>query len=99
MDTVTRHSPLALAELDYREADGISVSLVWNRNDGALTLLVEDTRAGTSFELAVAAREARDAFQHPFAYAAFRGITVPDGALEQPNDVLALDAAGSAREA
>ena len=42
-------------------------------------VLVHDGRLGSSFELEVDASSALDAFDHPYAYAAFRGVeyTVP----------------------
>jgi hypothetical protein len=57
-------------ELASRASDGISVLLLWHPDDNALTLSVEDARAGDRFQLAVAPDRALDAFYHPFAYAA-----------------------------
>ena len=57
-------------ELAAREGDGICVLLLWDPQEGALTVSVEDDRRGGSFELAVAPDRALDAFYHPFAYAA-----------------------------
>ncbi len=57
------------AELDYRENDEIEVSLLWNRSNNTLNLLVCDTRTGESLEFPVQPSEARDAFEHPYAYA------------------------------
>jgi hypothetical protein len=56
-------------ELDYRENDGIEVSLLWNRQDDSLAVVVNDTRTDTFFEVAVSREDAREAFAHPFAYA------------------------------
>ena len=50
--------PATTRELAARESDGIHV------------LLVEDTRLGDRFRIAVAPERALDAFYHPFAYAA-----------------------------
>jgi hypothetical protein len=55
-------------ELDYREADGIEVSLLWSRETGALSVFVTDTKTDESFELSVQARESRRVFEHPFAH-------------------------------
>jgi hypothetical protein len=44
--------------------------LLWHSGDNALTVSVEDTRAGEGFRLAVAPDRALDAFYHPYAYAA-----------------------------
>ena len=57
-------------ELAARESAGIHVLLLWNPEADALTVSVEDARAGDRFQLAVAPERALDAFYHPFAYAA-----------------------------
>ena len=57
-------------ELDYREADGIEVSLLWNRATNALSVYVTDSKTGESFELEVPGARAREVFAHPYAYAA-----------------------------
>jgi hypothetical protein len=59
-----------LTELHHRSADGIEVSLLWSRGTGRLTVAVEDSRSGESFQLAAPAEKALDVFEHPFAYAA-----------------------------
>ena len=57
-------------ELAMRESDGLHVQLLWDRITDAVTVAVEDLRAGDRFHLAVARERALDAFYHPFAYAA-----------------------------
>jgi hypothetical protein len=57
-------------ELAARENNGIHVLLLWHPREDALTVSVEDSRAGDRFQLAVARDRALDAFYHPFAYAA-----------------------------
>ncbi len=57
-------------ELAARESDGIQVLLLWDPDENAITVLVEDERVGDRFQLAVAPDRALDAFYHPFAYAA-----------------------------
>jgi hypothetical protein len=57
-------------ELAAREGDGICVRLLWHPDDDALSVSVEDARAGDRLEIAVAPGRALDAFYHPFAYAA-----------------------------
>jgi len=57
-------------ELAARESDGLHVLLLWHPREDALTVSVEDSRAGDRFQLAVARDRALDAFYHPFAYAA-----------------------------
>ncbi len=63
-DTISRFK-----ELDYRENDGIEVSLLWSRIDNSLTVRVVDTKTDEKFRLAVRADEAMEVFRHPFAYA------------------------------
>ncbi|HEV8097633.1 MAG TPA: hypothetical protein VGP56_00715 [Gaiellaceae bacterium] len=57
-------------ELAVRESDGVRVLLLWHPREDAITVAVEDARAGHGFELAVECERALDAFYHPFAYAA-----------------------------
>ena len=59
-----------LTELHHRSADGIEVSLLWSRVTNALTVAVEDSRSGVSFEVPAPADKALDVFEHPYAYAA-----------------------------
>ena len=66
MNTATPQS----RELAARESDGIHVLLLWHPDDDAVTVSVEDARAGDRFHIAVAPACALDAFYHPFAYAA-----------------------------
>jgi hypothetical protein len=61
-------------ELDYRASDGVEVWLLWTRNADRLFVLVVDSKAEDSFEIDVDATCAVDAFHHPYAYAAARGI-------------------------
>ena len=58
-----------ITELHHRSAGGIEVSLLWSRLTNALTVAVEDSRSGVSFELPAPAEKALDVFEHPFAYA------------------------------
>jgi hypothetical protein len=59
-----------IRELAARDNDGIRVRLLWHARRNAVTVWVEDSRAGDRFHLAVASDCALDAFHHPFAYAA-----------------------------
>ncbi len=59
-----------ITELHHRTADGIEISLLWSRLTNALTVAVEDSRSGVSFEVPAPAEKALDVFEHPFAYAA-----------------------------
>jgi hypothetical protein len=56
-----------ITELAFREANGIAVSLVWNRATDGLTVIVSD--AAGSFEIPAPAAKAMDVFEHPYAYA------------------------------
>ena len=61
-------------ELAYRENDGVAVALLWHSRTNALSVSVVDRRTEDAFELSVDARDALDVFEHPYAYAAFRGV-------------------------
>ena len=62
-------------ELAHRSNDGLDVALVWNQTTDHLAVTVYDGRSGTAFELVVqTGAEALDAFRHPFAHAAWRGV-------------------------
>ena len=63
-------SPATARELAARDNDWIQVTVLWHPGDNALTVSVEDNRAGHGFRLAVAPDRALDAFYHPYAYAA-----------------------------
>jgi hypothetical protein len=63
-----------LRELDHRRNDGIDVALLWDQTTDRVLVAVSDARTGDAFELAVEPGEAHDAFDHPYAHAAARGI-------------------------
>jgi hypothetical protein len=65
------------AELAHRTSNGIHVSLFWNQFSSRVTVRVFDERTNDGFEVEVDGREALDAFNHPFAYAARSGLVVP----------------------
>jgi len=74
-------TPQHLHELDHRGNDGVEVSLLWNELTNRVVVSVSDARTGDSFEILVtAADNALDVFEHPFAYAALRGIDYCAGA-------------------
>ena len=56
-------------ELDYRTNDRIEVRLLWNSLNDSVSVSVDDTRSGESFQFDVAPTHALEAFRHPFAYA------------------------------
>jgi hypothetical protein len=74
MTTTTTHTTGSFEELDYRESDGIEVSLLWSRATNDLSVLVVDTKTDELLELRIQPHEATDAFHHPFAYAETRTI-------------------------
>jgi hypothetical protein len=55
-------------ELDHRESDGVSVTLLWHEDSNRVTIHVADSGTGEEFDLEVAGRDALDAFRHPYAY-------------------------------
>jgi hypothetical protein len=64
-----------IRELDHRSGDGLEVWLLWAPADDRLIVSVHDARSGEAFEIDVEpAEKALEVFNHPFAYAAFRGI-------------------------
>jgi hypothetical protein len=66
-------------ELDHRATDGVEVGLFWSTTDDRLLVVVDDSRSGDLFQLEVSAAEATDAFEHPYAYAAHRGVEFAAG--------------------
>jgi hypothetical protein len=74
----TNHTPTEtlFEELDHRKNEGVEISLLWNRSDNSLAVLLVDTRLNRRVEFPVAGEDALDAFNHPYAYAAFRGLAI-----------------------
>jgi hypothetical protein len=69
-----REAAPVIRELDRRHSDGIDVRLLWNQTADQIVVSVLDAKTGDAFTIQVQARDALDAFRHPFAHAAFRGI-------------------------
>jgi len=61
-------------ELATRESDGLTVSLFWSPDTGAVKVTVADSRLDHDFELNVRGADALAAFYHPFAFAAAEGM-------------------------
>jgi hypothetical protein len=62
-------------ELDVRELNTATVTLYWIRGTDLAVVAVADEADGPSFELVLDPHErALDAFHHPYAYAAARGV-------------------------
>jgi hypothetical protein len=75
MSSATVEYRIERRELAHRSGDGLEVSLLWSEANGGLYVTVRDDRTGAGFELVVESGvEALDVFDHPFAYAAWRGI-------------------------
>ena len=61
--------------LAKRRNAGIRVTLLWAEDTNAVAVLVRDDCNDDQFELSVEhGVNALDAFEHPYAYAAWRGI-------------------------
>ena len=58
-----------IAELDYRESNGITISLQWSRRSNRLSVVVEDSQRGERFTLPARPDNALEVFHHPYAYA------------------------------
>ena len=68
-------------ELDSRFSDGIDVRLLWDSENGRVSVAVSDPKTGEAFELEVADRSrAREVFHHPYAYTG-PGAAEPDVSL------------------
>jgi hypothetical protein len=61
-------------ELDFRSNDGLEVALLWQPETNQLSVSVYDSKTGDDFDFEVDPAEATDAFNHPYAYAASRGV-------------------------
>jgi hypothetical protein len=61
--------------LARRTNAGIQVTLLWAQDTNAVAVLVHDDSTDDQFELSVdPGANALDAFEHPYAYAAWRGV-------------------------
>jgi hypothetical protein len=61
-------------ELDFRSNDALEVALLWQPETNRLSVTVFDAKTGDDFVLEVTPEDAMDAFHHPYAYAASRGL-------------------------
>jgi hypothetical protein len=61
-------------ELNRRLTAGLEVVLYWHGGD-KVSVFVHETSTGEEFELKVDPAFALDAFRHPYAYAAGRGVS------------------------
>jgi hypothetical protein len=82
---------ISRTELASREANGITVRLLWSRSTNLVTVAVDDAAGDDYFELVLDEHErALDVFHHPFARAAARGLEFRTG---QSRSEVLLDAA------
>jgi len=71
-------APTSVRELAHRQADGIDVRLLWDGDSNALSVVVLDYKTHESFELVLDEHDrALEVFEHPYAYAAHRGLEFP----------------------
>jgi hypothetical protein len=78
-------------ELAHRTNDGVEVVLFWHQITGELTVSVSDERSGAYFDLAAEPDQALDVFNHPYAYAASRGVPYEDAFLASWAEAAAND--------
>ena len=62
-------------ELAYRKNDSLEVVLFWHQATDELMVIVSDERNGAHFELSAEPHQALDVFNHPYAHAAFQGLS------------------------
>lgn len=65
-------------ELAQRLSGGDEVLLLWRPETDRVELSVRDVVTGSGFRIEVAAANAMDAFDHPYAYRAGRATTIAD---------------------
>jgi hypothetical protein len=71
------HTPAdpARVVLAQRRNAGVQVTLLWAKGTSAVVILVRDEGNDDQFELSVEpGANAFDTFEHPYAYAAWRGV-------------------------
>jgi hypothetical protein len=71
------HEPVGAARvvLAKRKNAGIGVTLLWAQDTNAVSILVHHEGTDDQFELSVEpGADALDTFEHPYAYAAWRGV-------------------------
>lgn len=67
--------PAAQVVLASRTNGGIRVTLLWAEDTDTVAVLVRDSCLGDQFELVVdPCVSALDVYEHPYAYAAWRGV-------------------------
>jgi hypothetical protein len=77
MDDSHDHAPAGHAQvvLAERKNPGIQVTLLWTEDTDTVAVLVRDDGNDDQFELSVEpGANALQIFEHPYAYAAWRGV-------------------------
>ena len=65
-------------ELNHRTIDGLDIRMLWDPGSILVTIAVDDSRTGETFEVEVGPGERpMDVFMHPFAYTPTRVISHP----------------------
>jgi hypothetical protein len=78
------HSHKARVVLASRKNAGIRVTLLWTAGTNAVAVLVRDDSTDDEFELLVEpGANPLDVYEHPYAYAAWRGIDYRTAELRQ----------------
>ena len=72
---MNRMTATSQRELAYRHADGVHVTLLWVPSTNRLIVEVYDERHGETFEIDAPRDRALHVFWHPYAYAAFAGVS------------------------
>ena len=70
------HTPTGPARvvLAERKNAGVQVTLLWAEDSDTAAVLVRDDGTDDQFELSVEPADALHSFEHPYAYAAWRGV-------------------------
>lgn len=80
--TLTR--PIRRDVLAYRANAGIHVTLLWASDTNSVAVAVWDATTDERFELALEPElNPIDVFEHPYAYAAWRGLDLDPGRLRR----------------
>ena len=77
MNSSHDHTPAGPARvvLAQRKNGGVQVTLLWSEDTNAVVVLVRDEGNYDQFELSVEpGANALDTYEHPYAYAAWRGV-------------------------
>jgi hypothetical protein len=74
LEAERREAAPVIRKLHRRRSDGIDVQLLWHQTADQIVVSVFDAKTGDAFAIQVEAREALDAFRHPYSHAAVRGI-------------------------